>query len=442
MKITSVDAQIWRSRFAGEVQPAWAPGTTWTGRSTTLYIVTTDEGITGYGAGAGQPAYVRERVAPRLVGQDPFAVERHTETIRNLGGPWLNHPIPWGLELALWDVVGKAAGQPLYRLWGGYTDRIKAYASCCEVRSGAARAEDALAFRERGYRAVKLRLHAWTVKEDVAQVEAVRRAVGDTMEIMVDANQAQTPGTPHLTEGPVWSYERALRTCRALADLDVTWVEEPLGRFAFDDLARLAAASDVPIAGGENNAGLHEFRLLIERNCYDVIQADAVCSEGLLQLKKVAGYAEMHGKLFVGHHGGSGIGIAAHLQLSASLPNSPWVELLQEPPAMTDVDFQGLIAEPFLPDADGFVRLPDTARPRHRARRPLGADGVSGAATVSRRGQPGRSATQERPRHERPLAWRGRLAASYADRGYSEADTPSRSDLTSFSRASYSGRSG
>ena len=133
VKITSVDAQTWSARFAGEVQPAWAPGTTWTGRSTTLYIVTTDEGITGYGAGAGQPAYVRERVAPRLVGQDPFAIERHTDTIRNLGGPWLNHPIPWGLELALWDVVGKAAGQPLYRLWGGYTDRIKAYASCCEV---------------------------------------------------------------------------------------------------------------------------------------------------------------------------------------------------------------------------------------------------------------------------------------------------------------------
>jgi L-alanine-DL-glutamate epimerase-like enolase superfamily enzyme len=67
----------------------------------------------------------------------------------------------------------------------------------------------------------------------------------------------------------------------------------------------------------------------------------------------------MHGKLLVGHHGGSGVGIAAHLRLSASLPNSPWVELLQEPPAMTDVDFQGLIAEPFLPDKDGFVRLPD-----------------------------------------------------------------------------------
>jgi L-alanine-DL-glutamate epimerase-like enolase superfamily enzyme len=360
VKITSVEAQVWSARFGGEVHPAWAPGTTWTSRSTALYVVGTDEGITGYGTGAGQPDYIRDRVAPRLVGQDPFAIERHTDTIRNLGGPWLNHPIPWGVELALWDVVGKASGQPLYRLWGGYTDRIKAYASCCEVKPGPARAEDALRFRDRGYRAIKLRLHAWTLAEDIAQVQAVRRAVGDSMEIMVDANQAQTPGTPRLAEGPVWSYERALRTCRALADLDVTWLEEPLGRFAFDDLARLAAASDVPIAGGENNAGLHEFRLLIERNCYDVIQADAVCSEGLLQLKKIAGYAEMHGKLFVGHHGGSGIGVAAHLQLSASLPNSPWVELLQEPPAMTDADFQGLIAEPFLPDKDGFVRLPDT----------------------------------------------------------------------------------
>ena len=197
------------------------------------------------------------------------------------------------------------------------------------------------------------------MKEDVAQVEAVRRAVGDRMEIMVDANQAQTPGTPHRGRARLELRARA-GTCRALAELDVTWLEEPLGRYAFDDLARLAAASDVPIAGGENNVGLHEFRLLIDRDCYDVIQADAVCSEGLLQLRKVAAYAEMHNKLFVGHHGGSGIGIAAHLQLSARCPNSPYVELLQEPPAMTDADFQGLIAEPFLPDADGIVHLPDT----------------------------------------------------------------------------------
>lgn len=360
MKITAVEAQVWRTKYEGEVFPAWAPGTSWQGFQATVYQVHTDEGLTGLGAGSGIPAYVHERIAPRLVGQDPFAIERHTDMLRNHGGPWLSHPIAWGVELALWDLVGKAAGLPLYKLWGGYTDRLKAYASTIEVRGPEQRAEDALRFLEQGYRAVKLRLHAWTVQEDVAQVEAVRRAVGDRMQILVDANQAQTPGTPRNAEGPVWTYERALATCRALEDLDVVWMEEPLPRYDYDNLARLCAATEVPIAGGENNAGLHEFRQLIDRNCYDVIQADAVCSEGLLQLKKVAGYAEMHGKLFVGHHGGSGIGIAAHLQLSASLPNSPWVELLQEPPAMTDVDFQGLIAEPFLPDADGFVHLPDT----------------------------------------------------------------------------------
>ncbi len=360
MKITAVEAQVWRTRFEGQVFPAWAPGTSWSGLQTTVYQVRTDEGLSGLGAGSGVPSYVHERISPRLVGQDPFAIERHTDLLRNLGGPWLSHPIAWGVELALCDLLGKAAGLPLYQLWGGYTDRIKAYASTIEVRSPEQRADDALEWLDRGYRGVKLRLHAWTMSEDVAQVEAVRRAVGDRMEIMVDANQAQTPGTPRNADGPVWSYERALATCRELEGLDVVWIEEPLGRYDYDNLSRLCAATEVPIAGGENNQGLHEFRQLIDRNCYDLIQADAVCSEGLLQLKKVAAYAEMHHKPFIGHHGGSGIGIAAHLQLSASCPNSTYVELLQEPTIVTDRVFQGLIQTPFLPDPDGYVHLPTT----------------------------------------------------------------------------------
>jgi len=359
VKITAVDAQVWGTNYPGEAHPAWAPGVVYRGARTTVYEIRTDEGVTGIGAGVGNPTYVRDAIGPRLVGQDPFAIERHTEMLRNLGGPWLNHAIVWGIEVALWDLVGKAAGLPLYKLWGGYADRLRAYASCVEVRSPEQRAEDALRYLDQGYRAIKLRIHAWTMAEDIAQVEAVRRAVGDRMEIMVDANQAQTPGTPRNVPGPVWSYERALATCRELERFDVTWLEEPLARYDFDNLSRLAAATEVPIAGGENNVGLHEFRWLIDRNCYDIIQADVVCSEGLAQLKKVAGYAEMHRKPFVAHHGGNGIGIAAHMHLSASCPNSPYVELLQEPPAIDVADFQGLIAEPFVPDANGDVRLPD-----------------------------------------------------------------------------------
>jgi D-galactarolactone cycloisomerase len=358
MKITAVEAQVWRGEYRDAVRPAWAPGTSWRGREATVYFVRTDEGLTGIGAGSGVPDFVHRQVSPRLVGQDPFAIERHTAMLRDNGGPWLSHPIAWGVELALWDLVGKAAGLPLYKLWGGYADTVKAYASLIEVRSPERRAEDALALLEQGYRAIKLRLHAWTLAEDVAQVEAVRRAVGDRMEIMVDANQAQTPGTPRNADGPVWSYERALATCKELEALDVTWMEEPLGRYDFDGLARLAAATAVPLAGGENNVGLHEFRQLIDRDCYDVIQADAVCSEGLAQLKKVAAYAELHHKPFAPHHGGNGIGVAAHLHLGASCPNAPYVELLQDPPQVSAADFQALIAEPLLPDEDGYVHLP------------------------------------------------------------------------------------
>ncbi len=359
MKITAVDAQVWGTRFPGEVHPAWAPGVIYRDWRTTVFEIRTDEGVTGIGAGVGNPAYIREVIGPRLVGQDPFAIERHTDTLRNLGGPWLTHPIVWGIEVALWDLVGKAAGLPLYRLWGGYVDRVRAYASCMEVRSPEQRAEDALRLLEQGYQAIKLWLHSWTLKEDITQVEAVRRAVGDRMEIMVDANQAQEPGTPGAENGPVWDYHRALATCRALAPLRTRWLEEPLGRYAFDDLRRLAAASDVPISGGENNVGAHEFRWLIDQDCYDIVQPEATVSGGLSMLRTIAGYAELHGKRCIPHHGGNGLGLAGHLQLSAAIPNAPYVELVQEPPALTAEMFQGLLAEPLLPDADGNVRLPD-----------------------------------------------------------------------------------
>jgi L-alanine-DL-glutamate epimerase-like enolase superfamily enzyme len=359
MKITSVTAEIYRVPFVGEVFPAWSPGNRWSENRPTVFRIETDTGLTGYGAGHGSPEIVRDRVAPRLIGQDPLRIPALVRTIRNSGAGAASWGIACAIEIALWDLAGKAANLPLYRLWGAHTDRIKAYASLVEVRGPEQRAEDVLSLYEDGYRAVKLRLHSDTIAEDVAQVRAVREAVGDRMEIMVDANQAQEPGTPGSENSVVWSFERAVRTCRELAELDVAWLEEPLGRYDFDTLSRLTVASDVPIAGGENNIGLHEFRQLIDQNCYDVIQADAVVSGGIGLLRKVAAYAEMHQKQIVMHHGGSGLGVAAHLHLSASLPNSGYVELLQEPPNLPVARFQGLLTAPLVPGPDGYVILPD-----------------------------------------------------------------------------------
>lgn len=358
MKITSIEAEVIRTPYTSELRPAWSPGTVWQGSAATVYRVHTDEGITGIGASRGNPDVVRDIVSPLLTGRDPSSIEPIVRTIINAAGGYAAIPIACGIEMALWDLTGKVAGLPLSKLWGAHTDRVKAYASMVEVRTPEKRAGDALRLLDRGYRAIKLRLHSDTLREDVAQVEAVRKAVGDRMEIMVDANQAQEPGTPGAERSIVWGYDRALATAKELVQYNVTFLEEPLPRYDFNNLRRLTAATDLPIAGGENNIGLHEFKALIDQECYDVLQPDALVCGGMSMLRKIAAYAEMHGKQVAPHHGGNGFGVATHLHLSASLANSPWIELLQDPPAMEAAEFQGLISTPLVPDADGYVHVP------------------------------------------------------------------------------------
>jgi len=332
------------------IAPAWSPGATWTSVNSSFVEVQTDEGITGYGSPIDE-GLLRKVIAPLLIGQDPFAVERNINVLRMAGGGW-------ALEVALWDIIGKACGQPLYKLWGGYTDRVRAYSSCMEVRSGEQRAEDALARLEEGWRAIKLRIHDWEMADDIRQVEKVRQAVGDRMEIMVDANQAQLPGTPQPGPGPVWDFQRALDTARELQRLGVRWLEEPLDRYAWENLARLCEMVEIPIAGGENNRGVHELRWMIERDVYDIIQPECHTNEGISQIRKIAALAEMHKKPVVPHHGLDGFGFLAHLHLCAAIPNSRYVEIFHEPPAYSAQVFQTILAEPLLPDANGDILVP------------------------------------------------------------------------------------
>ena len=355
MKITDIECiELTGPAFATPIRSAWTPGGTYPRMNAALVRVHTDEGITGLGS----PGYtlsprVESWIKPQLIGQDPFALERHARIFRNAGAGW-------GVEIALWDIIGKTCGQPLYKLWGGYRERVPAYASFMEVRAPEVRAADIEATKAAGWRAAKLRAHAQTIAEDVAQVTAVRQAVGPGFTLMVDANQAQQPGTLQPEPGPIWSYERALATARALHELDVYWLEEPLDRYDLDNLARLTASTDILIAGGENNCGLHEYRWLIERGCYDVLQPEAMVGETMSQLRKACAYAEMHRKLCAPHHGGGGIGFIAHLHLCAAIPNCPFVEVFHEPPDMTTDTFQWYLAEPLtLQVADGCFVAPD-----------------------------------------------------------------------------------
>lgn len=350
MKITSVELQVLRDvPLPRELRYAWAPGTVTRAATIGIVRVGTDEGIEGR-AMVG-PAGLPEPLRQYLIGQDPFLVEQHIRQLRIAG-------TAWGVEVALWDIIGKACGQPLYRLWGGYTDRIKAYASLVQVGTPEQRAEDALGFYAEGFRAIKLRLHNETVQEDLALVQAVRKAVGDRMEIMVDANQAQTPVIPSVQAGVIWDFRRALYMAQALEDLGVVWLEEPLSRYDLDGLERLSSSVSIPIAGGENNRFLHEFRWLIERGCYSIVQPDCLVSESIWQLKKIAALAEMHARLCVPHHGGGGLGTVAHLHFSCAVPNSPYLEIMRDRPGEPAWPAQQLLAQPLLPDADGYVHAP------------------------------------------------------------------------------------
>jgi L-alanine-DL-glutamate epimerase-like enolase superfamily enzyme len=334
------------------VRPAWAPGSVWTRRDATLVKLTTDEGIVGWGSpGYSASAALESVVKPRLLGSDPFLLEQHARTFRNADGCW-------GVEIALWDIIGKATGQPLYRLWGGHKDRVPGYASCIELRSGSERAEDAWARQAEGWRAIKLRLHDWTLRDDIAQVEGVRKAVGDDFVLLVDANQAQQPGTPQPEEGPVWTYERAAQTARELHRQGVFWLEEPLDRYHFEGLRRLCHEADILIAGGENNRGLHELRWLIEQDVYDVIQPEAMVAETMSSLRKIAALGELHRKLVAPHHGGGGLGLAAHLHLACAIPNSSYFEMLHEPPGLSSDVFQWYVKDPLRVNQEGDIVAP------------------------------------------------------------------------------------
>jgi L-alanine-DL-glutamate epimerase-like enolase superfamily enzyme len=338
--------------LARPLRPAWSPGTSWSRRDAVLVKLTTDDGIVGWGTpGYGGSPLLESWIKPQLLGADPFNLEQHARMFRGANACW-------GVEIALWDIIGKATGQPLFKLWGANSDRVTGYASCIELRSGEQRAEDAAARYAEGWQAMKLRLHDWTLEQDVRQVELVRRAMGDGFVIMVDANQAQQPGTPQVEPGPVWRYERALQTARELEKLGVFWLEEPLDRYDFDNLKRLCANADILIAGGENNRGLHELRWLIEGDVYDVVQPEAMVAETMSSLRKVAALGEFHHKLVAPHHGGGGLGVVAHLHLACAIPNSTYFEMLMEPPEMTVSDFQWYLEEPVDVNPDGEILAP------------------------------------------------------------------------------------
>jgi len=354
MKIVDVLAHNLTIPYPNKVRPAWQPGLVQTSHDFTLVRIQTDQGITGFGGTAGHLAGgIQKQVRPYLLGEDPFATERLARIYRNAGRGI------WCIDMALWDLIGKAAGLPLYKIWGQFREKVPAYASAVEVGTPESRAELALHYKELGFKAMKLRLHNDKVSDDLAILDACIAATKGKMQFMVDANQATNLPSPE--PGVKWDYQRALLMARELESRGVLWLEEPLARYDFDNLIRLREATNIQISGGEKNQGLHEFRWLIEKKVYDIIQPDPAMSEGVSQLRKVAAMAELYHIPMVPHHGMSGLGLRAGLHLACTLVEPTWMEIIYEPRTRNLESYQtlgGVLESRIWIDEDGFVSPP------------------------------------------------------------------------------------
>lgn len=356
MKIVDAEAYICHFPLREPFHPSWIPGLPSHANSAVILRLVTDEGIDGACSGvafAGEWKGFPELIRVFLLGRDPFRVEDLVQVLRSAKVVGFR---AWFVEIALWDIIGKATGQPVYRLLGGARDMVKAYASTGELRDPETRAHDAVRMVEEGFRAIKLRIRYDDIRRDLAVVEAVRVAVGDEVEIMVDANQAW------LIHGfgpyPKWDLKRAMALARELEKLNVAWLEEPLRMRDFEGLAILRRSTTVPISGGELNDDLDDFRELIERGCYDIIQPDVTFAGGILAGRKIAAMAEAAHITYNPHTWTNGLGLAANLQLMGAIPNCTHCEFPYDPPGWTPEGRDAMLAEPITVDSDGYVAVP------------------------------------------------------------------------------------
>jgi D-galactarolactone cycloisomerase len=317
----------------------------------TLVIVETDQGLTGVGSGDTMAGF--EAHAHHFVGEDPLRMMRHVEAIESID---FHAGRYWPLEAALWDIVGKACGQTVATLFGGATDRLPVYASTGSITSPADRADLAVALRDEGFRAMKIRIDPRRASEGVETVAAVRAAVGTDLELMVDLNQGwrMAGDTTHPIDVPA-----ARRLAGRLQELDVYWIEEPLSRLDRRGLADLRRATGMRIAGGEMARSFTELLELLADDAFDVFQNDVVLAGGMLRARTFAELAMAKGRAFTPHTWTNGIGVLANLHVAAGVGGGPYLEYPYDPPGWTPERRDFLLREPLRIDADGCLAVPD-----------------------------------------------------------------------------------
>ena len=333
----------------------WPGGTDPNVQYNTLIEVIGEDGFVGIGSCYTTRQLVEGSLAlllPHLLGESALEPERVSEKLRQsmfwLGrGGSVEHTIS-GIDIALWDLLGKALNQPVARLLGGiYRDKIKPYASILFDDPPVLR-DKLLEQTNRGFKAIKMgwRPFGRVSRElDELLIRTARDTVGPDVELMVDAGGSEQ-FWPH---GISWARE----TAKMLGEYKITWFEEALRPDDVDGFLELRQNSPVLIATGEVLTRRQAFHPFITRRALDIIQPDCTKCGGLSEARRLGWMAYDHGIMLVPHGWNTAVGVAADLALTASLPIAKWVEYQTGVPYIEDI-----ITKPFTLDADGMLQIP------------------------------------------------------------------------------------
>lgn len=287
-------------------------------------------------------------LAECVVGQDPFEIERLIHRMYEgtifFGRQGAVIQAMSGVEIALWDLMGQATGQPVYKLLGGgFRKRFVAYASILFGDTPAQTEQTARKLAGQGYRAVKFGWGPMGQSEasDIAHIRAARQGLGEGIELMIDA-------------GLCWDTATAIRRARQFEPFNPTWLEEPLHPDNVQGYARLVASSPIRIAAGEEICDVAEFRTMMDVGGIDVVQVDVTRVGGLARSKRIGWDSVERHRLCVNHSYKTGVNIAASLHFVAALPNTHYFEYCVEQGALR----QQLTRQKF-PVVDGQIVVPD-----------------------------------------------------------------------------------
>ncbi len=323
--------------------------------------VRTDAGITGWGDCYGPSAVCKANVdsllKPSVLGKDPFDVEVIWEALYNkvkdYGLTGMTVSGISGIDIALWDIIGKACNQPIHKLIGGcFRPKVKAYATGLYFKNmdrlNEEAVEEARGYVAQGFGAIKMKIGLGSLKKDLDRVAAVREAIGPDVQLMVDANHC-------------FNVPQAINIGRELEKLGVYWFEEPISPEDLDGYVEVCRALTMAVAGGENEFTKFRFREILARRAMDIVQPDVCAAGGITECKKIAALAQAHCVECVPHAWGTAIGLAATLHFLASLPDCPPC-LVPMPPMLeyeqTFNPFRDQLSTTSLSHSKGWVDVP------------------------------------------------------------------------------------